>query len=295
MEREELTFPSGDGRCAAWLYRPPGDGANGDVPCVVMAQGFSMTRHDGLGGYAEHLAAAGVAVLAFDYRHFGDSPGEPRQRFRAGLQREDVRSAIEFARSLPGVDGARIVLWGYSFGSVYTVQLAAREPDGIAAVIALAPMIDGLRRVLGTPPRAIAAMAPRALADAAGRHTTVPATAPVGGIAPMALPGEADGFARAVPEGSPWRNEVSPAILLTVAAMRPFRLGSRLRIPVWVGVGERDISAPRRAAERLAELAPRGELHLHPADHFDVFTGDRPARLAANQAAFLRRHGLTAS
>jgi hypothetical protein len=77
--------------------------------------------------------------------------------------------------------------------------------------------------------------------------------------------------------------------------MRPFRLGSRLRMPVWVGVGERDITSPRRAAERLAELAPRGELHTYPDDHFDIFTGDRPARLAASQAAFLRRHGLAAS
>ena len=50
MEREDLTFPSGDGHCAAWLHRPPAGGA--DVPIVVMAHGFSLTRHDGLPPYA---------------------------------------------------------------------------------------------------------------------------------------------------------------------------------------------------------------------------------------------------
>ena len=66
-------------------------------------------------------------------------------------------------------------------------------------------------------------------------------------------------------------------------------------MPVWVGVGERDVSVPRRAAERLAEDAPRGELHVYPYDHFDVLVGDVAERIAGDQAAFLRRHGLTAT
>ena len=76
-EREDLTFPSGEDTCAAWLYRP--DGAEGPVPCIVMAHGFTATREDRLPAYAERFAAAGMAVLLFDYRHFGDSTGEPRR------------------------------------------------------------------------------------------------------------------------------------------------------------------------------------------------------------------------
>jgi uncharacterized protein len=45
-EREDLTFPSGENTCAAWLYRP--DAAAGPVPCVVMAHGFTATRGDRL-------------------------------------------------------------------------------------------------------------------------------------------------------------------------------------------------------------------------------------------------------
>ena len=49
IERSELTFASGDAHCAAWLYRPAAEPA----ACVVMAHGFSLTRHDGLAPYAE--------------------------------------------------------------------------------------------------------------------------------------------------------------------------------------------------------------------------------------------------
>ncbi len=294
MERAELSFPSGDGRCAAWLYRPEG-AAVGDVPCVVMAHGFSLTRHDGLPPYAERLAAAGLAVLLFDHRHLGDSSGLPRQRFRVGLQREDWRSAIAFARGLPGVDGGRLVLWGYSFSAAHVLAEAAAAPDGIAAGVVLCPFVDGLARALATPPRLTAWIVPRAIADVLGRHTTIPVTAEPGDRGAMTLPGEAGGFARAVAPGSPWQNRISPAVFLTVASIRPVRLAPRLPMPLWVGLCERDVSVSARGVRRLAERAPRGELASYDLDHFGPFVGDGPARIAGDQAAFLARHGLAAA
>lgn len=56
MDRIDITFPSGSAKCAAWLYYPTG--TDNKVPCVVMAHGFSLTRHDGLILYAEALARA---------------------------------------------------------------------------------------------------------------------------------------------------------------------------------------------------------------------------------------------
>ena len=287
MDRTDLRFVSGDGACAAWLYRPAA--ATGDpAPCVVMAHGFSVTRHDGMAPYAERFAEAGAAVLALDFRHFGDSPGTPRQRLRRGLQVEDLRSAVAFARAQDGVDPERIVLWGFSLGGAHAVEVAVEDPR-IAAVIALCPMVDGLARALATPPRLSAWITPRALADALGRHTTVPVTAPPGGHAAMTLPGEADGFARTVAPGSPWRNRVSPGILLSVATIRPVTKAQRLACPVWVGLGERDVSVSAKAVVRLAERAPRGELHRYAVDHFDPFAGEGPQAIAAEQAAFLER------
>jgi hypothetical protein len=147
-------------------------------------------------------------------------------------------------------------------------------------------------RALATPPRLSAWLIPYALADQFGRHNLIPVTAPPGGHAAMTLPGEAEGFRAAVPAGSPWRNEISPGAFLTIAMHRPLTNARRLHEPLWVGLGEQDVTVSKRAVERLAERAPRGELHRYPYDHFGAFLDDGPRRVAADQVDFLRRSGL---
>ena len=49
------------------------------VPCVVLAHGFGAVKEGGPVRMAERFAAEGYAGLAFDYRYFGESGGEPRQ------------------------------------------------------------------------------------------------------------------------------------------------------------------------------------------------------------------------
>jgi pimeloyl-ACP methyl ester carboxylesterase len=108
----------------------------------------------------------------------------------------------------------------------------------------------------------------------------------------MAFRGEGDGFAAIVPAGSPWRNEISPGVFLTVALHRPVAKARKVTCPLWVGVGEQDISVSGKAAVRLADRAPKGELHRYPYDHWQPYLGDAPGRIAADQIDFLRRVGL---
>jgi dienelactone hydrolase len=290
MHREDVTFPSGNDSCAAWLYRPE---TTGPTSCIVMAHGFSMTRHDGLGTYAEALAAAGSAVLVFDHRYLGDSGGQPRQHFRIKKQEQDHQAAVAYARGLDGIDPDRIIVWGFSFAGGTAVNVAAKD-QRIAGVMLMCPFLDGLPRVLGTVRRtplvALRVMA-RALKDLAGSHTLIPVTGPPGALAAMAFEGEAEGFAAAAPAGSPWRNEISPGLFATVALHRPVTKAKRLTMPVWVGLGQRDITVSRRAIERLAEQAPQAELHRYDVDHFEPFHGSDPADIAADQADWLTRTG----
>src|SRR2546430_8057025 len=128
MERRDVTFRSGDDTCAAWLYTPAGDGPH---PIVVLAHGFGAVREARLWAYAERFAAAGMAALVFDYRHFGASAGTPRQLLDVPSQLEDWAAAVAYARSLDGVDPDRIALWGTSFSRGHVVATAA--DDGRAA------------------------------------------------------------------------------------------------------------------------------------------------------------------
>jgi pimeloyl-ACP methyl ester carboxylesterase len=259
-----------------------------------MGQGFSMTRHDGLAAYAEAFVAAGAAVLAFDYRYFGDSGGARRQRFSARAQREDWRAAIAFARADERIDAGHVVVWGFSFGGGFAIQTALADPT-LAGVLALCPFVNGLPRVLGTPPALTAWIVPRALANALGREVLIPVSAEPGGHAALTKPGELAGFTACAPPDSTWRNEVSPSIFLTVAAFRPVAKARRLRQPIWVGCGDRDVTTHNPSVTRFAERAPQGELHAYDADHFEVFARPLAGEIAADQVTFMRSAGVLIS
>ncbi len=85
-DRLDLTFPSGNTQCAAWLCLPDDASSGRPAPVVVMGHGLGGTRALRLAAFADRFVAAGYACLVFDYRHFGDSGGEPRQLLDIGLQ-----------------------------------------------------------------------------------------------------------------------------------------------------------------------------------------------------------------
>jgi uncharacterized protein len=291
-EREDLAFASGADTCAAWLYRP--EGVAGPVPCVVMAHGFSATRGDTLPAYAERFAAAGMAVLLFDYRHFGDSTGEPRQLLDIGRQQADYRAAIAFARTLGGIDAQRIALFGTSFSGGHVVAVAAKDPS-IAAVVSQVPFADGLAAARNTPPltalrATVLGLADQAAALAGRAPRLMPAVGPPGSVAVMTEPDAQAGFEAIVPAGSRWRNEVAARVMLRVALYRPVRSAPSVACPLLVCVCERDTTTPPGPAEKMAECAPRGELARYPIGHFDIYVGEHFERAVADQTAFLRRH-----
>ena len=145
---EDICIPSRGEQLAAYLYRP--ESPHGDVPCVVMAHGFSATRDDGLPAYAEAFRDAGFAVVLFDYRHFGASTGEPRQLLDIGRQHDDYRAVVAWARRLDGIDPDRIVLWGSSFSGGHVLAVAAGDPR-VAAVISQAPFTDAIPALMRVP------------------------------------------------------------------------------------------------------------------------------------------------
>jgi dienelactone hydrolase len=162
MERVEVSFPSGSEHCAAWLYPP--DGIPKPRPLVVMGHGLGANREMGLDRYARRFAAAGMAVLVFDYRHFGASQGAPRQLLNIPRQREDWRAAIAYARTLRGIDATRIALWGTSFGGGHVLSVAP-DDDYIAAVVAQVPFTSGWASAWAKGPTSLTKVATIAATD----------------------------------------------------------------------------------------------------------------------------------
>ena len=220
VERTDVTFNSHGDTIAAWFWHPGGEGRQ---PCVVLGHGFSGTRRDGLEAFAERFAAAGLAALAFDYRYFGDSTGEPRQVLDIKRQLEDWQAAIAYVRSRDDVDPDRVAVWGSSFAGGHAITTAARDPR-LAAAIAQAPFTDGLVQLKITPPLTGARLTALGIRDqiAAWRGrppVLIAPTGPPGSLAVMTSPDAHPGFAAIIPPDSKWRGEVGARIMLQVSPL----------------------------------------------------------------------------
>ena len=289
MQREDVSFGSGDGRCAAWLYRPPGEAR----PAIVMAHGFSATRELGLPAYAERFAAAGIGVLLFDYRHFGASGGEPRQLLDVDCQHEDYRAAIAYVRGLDWVDPDRVALFGSSFSGGHVIAVGAADPR-VAAIVAQCPFTDGLASVMRLPPLTALRATGLALADglrglrgAAPRY--LPAVGPPGSLAVMTTPDAESGFRALVPPETTWENRVAARVVLRVPRYRPGLAAAHLGCPALFCVCDGDSVAPAERTVKLVSRAPRGEVRRYPVGHFEIYLGEPFERAVADQTGFLAR------
>ncbi|MFW2390439.1 MAG: alpha/beta hydrolase [Polyangiales bacterium] len=150
VRQADLEFQSGGDVCRAWFFFP--DAVDEPLPCVIMGHGLGLTRTCGLREFAIAFAAAGYAVLLFDYRGFGDSGGEPRQLISFRKQLEDWASAIEHCWGRTGIDSGRIATWGYSLGAGHALSAAARD-GRVAATVSVVPMFDGLSSTLAAVKR----------------------------------------------------------------------------------------------------------------------------------------------
>lgn len=277
------------------------------LPCLVMAHGFAMTRACRLDAVAQRFAAAGLAVLLFDYRGFGDSAGRPRQVVDIAGQRADWRAAVAHARATAGVDPGRVALWGSSFSGGHVLAVAAGDP-ALAAVVAQVPFVDGTALLRGlvagrgprrTPLRAAAGHGLALVRDAVrdevsrlrgGPPVLVPVAGEVGSGAVIAGPGAEKAIRHLVPAGVAWRNEVAAGVALRVPFDRPARLAPRIRCPLLVAVCETDTVTPPGPAAAVAAAAPRGELRRYPYAHFEAYLGVGFEAFHADQVEFLRRH-----
>jgi fermentation-respiration switch protein FrsA (DUF1100 family) len=291
VPEEALTFTSHGGRCAAGLRLPEGPGPH---PAVVLAHGFSAVRDQRLDAFAERFVAAGLATLVFDYRNFGQSPGEPRQLLDIGRQLEDWRSGIAYARAREEIDAERIGAWGSSFGGGHVLTIAA-EDGRLAAAVCHAPFADGLRNLRHLGVRHVARLSAAALRDELGARRGRPpyyigATGPPGALAVMTTPSSEPGFRVITEPGSTWENRVAARVSLRLPLYRPGRRARRIACPLLVSIAERDDLTPPAYAAQAAAAAPSGEIRRYDSGHFDLYTGEGFERSVADETAFLARH-----
>lgn len=177
------------------------------------------------------------------------------------MQLDDWAAAVDYARTLPGVDPARIALWGTSFAGGHVIATAARLP-GIAAAVAQCPFTDGIASARTiTNPLITARITARAVRDVlaskrGGPPVMVATAGRPGEVALMNTTDAYEGYLRLVPDGADVRNEVAARIALQVFTYRPGRLTPKIGCPILFCVCEADSVAPAATTLRHAARAP---------------------------------------
>jgi uncharacterized protein len=140
--RNIVEFNVEDGtKLHGYCYEP--DIAEEKTAGIVMMNGFSGVK-ESLTAYAELFCAAGMRVLLYDNRNFGESSGELPLHIDPHRQVQDLRYAITFLQSLDGVDPERIGMFGTSLSGGHAIVAAATDRR-IKCVVSQSPLLSGPR------------------------------------------------------------------------------------------------------------------------------------------------------
>lgn len=311
--RTDVQFPGFGGvTLRGWLYTPgvtPDGAASGapapvPSPALVMAHGFSATRHMCLAGFADAFCVAGYAVLVYDHRGFGDSEGEPRQEINPWAQARDYRYALTWLAQQPGIDAERLGVWGSSFSGGEVLVVGAVD-DRVKVVIANVPFAGFSADLDPAGSGERFAVLRAALEDESGAgpaDSTEPAIGPMpvvhatggdpAGPAFLPQPESTTWFEAAGGESSGWRNTFTlrglggePAFDPAVAV--PFITPRPLLMVVAAG----DRVAPQEAARAAYEIAGQPkQLELIAGDHFQPYSGAAFERCSRVMRDFLLTH-----
>ena len=123
----KVTFQSAGSTLVGNLFLPPSYPSGTRLPGLVVAGSWTTVKEQMAGHYARRLAAEGFATLAFDFRYYGESEGEPRQWENPTAKVQDLKNAASFLQSLPGVDPEAIGALGVCASAGYLAHTVAED------------------------------------------------------------------------------------------------------------------------------------------------------------------------
>lgn len=299
IEKRDVTFTSADNLCAAWFFLPQRVAAGKRVPAVAMAHGVGAVKEMYIDFFARCFAEAGIAALLFDYRFFGASGGEPRQRVFPRDQMEDYKSALTWLSMQPEVNSDRLGVWGTSFSGGHVIHIAAYDPRVKAVVSQVGAMDPGQILRDQTTPEQFATIQ-QMLVEERVRHATdggevyIPSAAPPGHG--FALQNDQDsynfGHEAQTTIAPSWRNQVTMSSLEAILEHTPGRSIELIAPrPLLMILAKNDTISPsasiRKAFARAGE--PKRLLEVE-GGHYSVYRGAGAEQASRAAVEWFTRH-----
>ncbi|MEU9065203.1 alpha/beta hydrolase [Streptomyces sp. NPDC048430] len=132
--KRKITFDRDGVTLVGNLFTPDDLNENGHYPAVIVQGSFTSVKEQMAGTYAEKFAEQGFVALSFDYAHYGESEGEPRQYEAPAEKLSDLKAAVTYLTGLPYVQGVGMV--GVCTSASNATYLAAEDPrvKGLATI-----------------------------------------------------------------------------------------------------------------------------------------------------------------
>ena len=294
---DPIEFQSEGATLRGRLYRPAG---RGPFSAVVMTHGTSATIKMVVEDYAGVFHRAGMGVLLYDHRNFGDSGGEPRYEINPWIQARGYRDAVAFVRTRPEIDRDKIALWGDSY-SATEVLVAGALIGGLAAIVAQIPACGAEMPAVEPGDAAFAALKSIFEAgDVSGTPETTTGPMPVVSCDQINAPSllqpiqayrwfiEYGGR-----HGSGWENRVTRVVPATPVPFSPYLTAPYLRAPTLMMIGRDDEMMHCNRAVQLAvfdRIAAPKRFHEIDGGHFGLLWSPGPLfdQAASLQTQFLR-------
>ncbi|KIJ40186.1 hypothetical protein M422DRAFT_174124 [Sphaerobolus stellatus SS14] len=274
--RQTFTIPSVEEGVFidAWVFSPTM--APHPHPVVIAGHGMNLTKDVGLTAFCDRWAEdAGWASVAFDYRGYGASGGEPRQYVSLRKQNEDYRSVIKWVRERTELFRSdKIVLFGISLAGVTVSDLITKD-EHLCGALMTCPVIDcrfrapkslpvllsvniaGIKDLLGLSPTYITAVGPPKTAALQTR--------------PSAYPGYLQLYKESGVEFTEEKNRMAAKPVWEFFGSRPNRRFKHAKAPILVIAAEEDDIVPM-SLQRKIEGQSGGHMKLVvvPGNHFSV-------------------------
>jgi uncharacterized protein len=284
--KTRFTFESDDETLVGNLFLPDGSAPAG----VVVAVGpLTSVKEQAAGAFAEAMAERGHAALAFDYRYFGESDGEPRQFENPEANIEDIKNAATALLAVDRLTNLPVFGLGVCFGAGPMARAVAEDPR-FAAFAGVAGVYTDNAKTKATMGASYQAAIDRGRAAEGrwrdtGEAETIPAVAPDGGDVAMPLR-EAYEF-YGTPRGQVPNYVNAYAVQSSAYSLQFDARGAAevIDVPVLIVHSERALAPDLAHAFYSAVRSPKRELWLDSQGQIDFYDDPRLINPAADAVA----------
>lgn len=296
---ERVSFSSAGQTLVGHLYLPAGVSAQNTAPAAVVTGAWMTIKEQMAGRYARELAERGIVALAFDFRGWGESAGQPRAMEDPVAKTEDIRAATRYLAQRAEVRGQTLAGLGLCASAAYMAEAAATTP-ALQAVALVAPWLQDkaiVEAVYGGAKGVAQLVKLGREAEArwrsSGQATLVPAASSTDKTAVMyKVPYYTERDRGLVPQ---WENRFNVASWEKWLTLDAMPTAPRLTQPLLM-VHSEAAAIPQGARQFYAAVgAPKTQLWLEGVNQFDFYDRAAPVKAAADAvAAHIQRAALIA-